>query len=248
MKFFILYVLSALQLFAVITIAPVNIGDKKGYSGMIKGSLETKRGNSDVDNYAGGIRIQYDDGKDYTVWSDAVFAYGQASGETNTNKTYIHLRLVHTFLDIKEINSEGFLQSETNEFTNVKRRLILGGGLRYHKDMKKYGNLYFGLGAFVENIEYLTAINPSEYNLRLNSYMSYTKSFNKQSKLSYVLYYQPKVTYISDYILSSGLELEVLIYEKLYVNFMFYYDVDTQPAIGIEDTDVSQRTSLIYKF
>jgi hypothetical protein len=62
------------------------------------------------------------------------------------------------------------------------------------------------------------------------------------------MYYQPKLSDVSDYIFSNGLELTVLIYEKLYVDFTFYYDVDSKPAGGVEDTDISQKTSLIYKF
>jgi len=248
MKLLLLLFFTTSYLFGVITIAPVNIGEKSGYSGMIKGSFETKRGNSEVDNYAGGVRVQYDEEDEYSIWGDFVFAYGEASGKVNTNKTYLHLRLVHTFLETEEVNSEGYFQSETNEFTNVKRRLLLGGGLRYHKDMDDYGNLYFGLGAFGENISYLTNADDSEYNLRLNSYISYTKEFTKSSKLSYVLYYQPNVSTFNDYIFSSGLELEVLIYEKLYINFVFYYDIDTDPAFGVEEKDISQKTSLIYKF
>ena len=248
MKLVIIFIFSVVNLFAIITIAPVNIGDKPGVSGILKGSFETKRGNSDVDNYSAGLRAQYDDNKSYVIWSDFVFAYGQASGEINTNKTYAHVRFIHTFLDIKVLNYESFIQSETNEFTSVKGRLIVGGGLRYHKDLKDYGNFYVGLGGFYESINYLTPLNPNEKNFRINSYISYTKSFDNETKFSYVMYYQPNVENTQDYIFSNAIELEVLVYKTLYLNFVVYYDVDTKPAIGIEETDFTQKTSFTYKF
>ncbi len=244
--FFLLLFLSV-SLEAVITIAPVNIGDKPGFSGSLKGSFETKRGNSDVDNYAAGIRGQYDNNISYVLWGDVTFSYGKASGETNTNKSYSHIRYIHA-LEMKELNYELFAQTEMNEFTMVKKRFLSGGGLRYHFDNEQYGNIYIGLGGFYEHIAYTTQIDPSEQNIRLNSYIAYSKSFNKESKLSYVGYYQPKLDEIGDYILSNGLELEVLIYKTLYLNFVFYYDVDSKPAIGVKSEDISQKTSFIYKF
>jgi len=247
MKYLWLVLFISAPLFAIITIAPVEVGKKKGFSGLLKGSFETKRGNSDVDNYSAGLRARYDK-EDYVLWSDFIFSYGKASGEVNTNKTYVHLRYIHTIKDVKPLNYEFFAQSETNDFTKVKNRLLAGGGLRYHYSMKKYGNLYVGLGAFDESIKYLTTNDPKENNIRINSYLSYTKEFGKRSKLSYVLYYQPNVEKFSDCIVSNGLEMTILIYEQLYVDFALYYDVDTVPAIGVKDTDVSQKTSFIYKF
>ena len=248
MKLVAVFILSVINLFAIITIAPVNIGDKPGYSGTLKGSFETKRGNSDVDNYSAGLRGQYDNNETYVIWSDFVFAYGKASGETNTNKTYAHVRLVHTLLDIKELNYEGFVQSETNEFTNVEKKNLVGGGLRYHKDLKKYGNFYLGLGGFYEEINYLTSLDPREKNFRMNSYISYTKSFDKESKISYVMYYQPNVEDMGDYIVSNAIELQILVYKTLFLNFVIYYDVDSKPAVGVEDSDFTQKTSFLYKF
>jgi hypothetical protein len=245
--FFFLFFLTV-SLEAVITISPVNIGEKPGFSGSLKGSFETKRGNSDVDNYAAGIRGQYDNNTTYVLWADFTFSYGKASGETNTNKTYSHIRYIHTMEIQKEFNYELFAQSEMNEFTMVKKRFLSGGGLRYHMQDDVYGNLYFGLGAFYEHIAYTTQIDPNEANLRVNSYIAYTKRFNKESKLSYVGYYQPNINKSIDYILSNGLEVEVLVYKKLYLNFVLYYDIDTQPAIGVKKEDISQKTSFIYKF
>ena len=244
----LLLLLLSLNLFAVITIAPTVIGKKAGFSGVLKGSFETKRGNSDVDNYSAGLRAQYDNNSSYVIWSDFVFDYGKASGTTNTNKTYSHLRFVHTLTENKSINYELFVQSETNDFTNVEHRYLAGGGLRYHNNMKEYGSLFFGLGGFGEDIKYISSINPREHNTRINSYISYTKKFDKKSKLSYVMYYQPKVDDFGDYIFSNGLEMTILVYEKLYLSFVVYYDVDSAPAIGVGKEDFTQKTSFIYKF
>jgi hypothetical protein len=230
-----------------VTISPVNIGDKPGSSGMFKGSFETQRGNSDVDNYSAGLRFQYDNNVSYILWSDFVFSYGKSSGVTNTNKTYAHVRYIHKLYK-KSIDWESYLQSETNEFTKVKYRYVGGAGLRLYKKKQKFGELYLGVGAFYEDIAYTTSLDPQEYNLRLNNYLAYTNKFTKESYISYVLYYQPKVDAMSDFILSNGLELNILVYKQLYLNITFYYDYDAVPAVGVEKADISQKTSFIYKF
>lgn len=247
MKFFLLLFLTFVSAEAIITIAPVDIGQKPGKSGMIKGSFETKRGNSDVDSYSAGLRLQYDSNASYLIWSDFTFAYGKSSGVTNTNKTYAHLRYIHRLYE-KSVDWETFVQSETNEFTNVKHRYLGGGGLRFFANKNSFGKIHLGLGAFYEDISYTTTVDPAEKNLRVNTYLAYTNNFTKESYISYLFYYQPKVDLPRDYILSNGLELNILVYKQLYLNIVFFYDYDAKPAIGIKKEDISQKTSFIYKF
>jgi len=247
MKLLLLLVVLFYNAYAIITIAPVDIGEKPGVSGMLKGSFETKRGNTDLDNYSAGFRVQYDDNNSYVLWSDFVFSYGMTSGVKNTNKTYAHLRYIHSLYE-KSINWETFVQSETNEFTKVKHRFLGGGGLRFQNQEHSWGKLHSGVGAFYEDIAYTTNVDPSEQNLRINTYLAWTKYFTKESSISYVFYYQPKADEFSDYITSHGVELTVYVYKQLYVNFVFYYDYDSVPAIGVKKEDVTQKTSFIYKF
>jgi len=247
MRFFLLLILFLSTAEAIITIAPVDIGQKPGTSGMVKGSFETKRGNTDVDNYSAGLRVQYDNNKSYVLWSDFTFSYGMSSGVTNTNKTYAHIRYIHKLYK-KSVDWEVFVQSETNEFTKVKHRYLGGGGLRFQNETKSWGQVHIGIGSFYEDIEYTTSVDLRERNIRINSYMAYTKNFTQESSLSYVFYYQPKIDEPSDYITSHGLELTVYIYKELYISLVFYYDYDSKPAIGVKKEDITQKTSFIYKF
>ncbi len=247
MKHIILFLLFVCNSYAIITIAPVDIGDNPGKSGMIKGSFETKRGNSDVDNYSAGLRLEYDNNESYLLWSDFTFSYAKSSGVTNTNKTYAHIRYIHRVYE-KSLDWESFIQSQTNEFTKVKHSYLGGGGVRFFWHNPKYGKLHIGTGAFYEDISYTTEVDPREHNFRINTYIAYTNNFTKKSSLSYVFYYQPKIDAFNDYILSNGLELNIWIYKQLYLNFVFYYDFDSQPAIDVKKEDISQKTSLLYKF
>ena len=91
MKYVIFLILSVINLYALVSIAPVEIGDKPGFTGATNGSFTTKRGNTDSDNYTAGIKFSYDNNKSYVVWSEFSFTYGEASGVKNTNKTFVLL-------------------------------------------------------------------------------------------------------------------------------------------------------------
>jgi putative salt-induced outer membrane protein YdiY len=247
MRLLILLMMCILSAEAVITIAPVDIGKQAGLSGSAKGSYVTKRGNTDSDEFSAGARVQYDNNTTYVIWGDLAFSYAKASGQTNTNKTYAHIRYIHTLYK-KDVNWEAFVQSQTDKFTKIQKRLLAGVGLRYHAVMKNYGNIYFGFGGFAEHIDYTTNSDPSEDNVRLNIYIAYKNQLSKSVRFSYLGYYQPRVDLLSDYILSNSAELKVKIYKQLSINFELTYNQDTKPAIGVEKYDFSQKTSFVYDF
>jgi hypothetical protein len=233
--------------YGIVSISPVAIGGKPGISGVLKGSLETNRGNSDTDNYAAGAKLQYDNNSSYVMWSEAAFNYGKSSSVVNIKNSFSHLRYIHTMY-VDKLNWESFLQSQTNEFTNVKDRYLGGAGLRYFIDKSEYGKIYLGLGTFYEFISYTTPIDPIEHNTRLNSYISYSKNLGKNAKLSYLIYMQPKYEDFTDYIMTNRFELNIRIYEKLYLNFNISYNKDSKPALGIKSIDAHQKTSFLYEF
>lgn len=248
MRFFLLLISLFSLSFGVVSIAPVEIGETPGISGQANASFQTQRGNTESDAYSGGVKLQYDDNASYVTWGELSVNYAEASGVKNSNDTYAHLRYIHTFNDIKNINWEVFTQSETNQFTSIQERFVTGGGMRFHIKDDELGTLYLGTGAFYEYINYSTSVDNRENNLRGNFYLAYKKEFNKDSSLSFVGYYQPKLNELYDYLLSNGLELQIFVYEKIYLSLKLSYLVDTKPAIGIKQEDFSQVTSFIYKF
>ncbi len=233
---------------AVVSIAPVEIGKKPGITGGIEASFETTRGNTEKDEYKGGARVQYDSNASFVTWAEFSVNYAEASGVKNTNKTYVHLRYIHTFDSQKNINWELFVQSQTNEFTKIEERFLSGGGFRFHLLDQMIGNVYLGTGALYENISYTTNIDNHEDNIRANLYLSYSKELTKDAQISYIGYYQPKIDAFDDYIISNEIDLQVHVYLKLFLSLKLSYNIDSKPAIGVKKEDFSQTTSLVYKF
>jgi len=246
MQHIVFLLFTFIHLYATISVSPIDIGEKPGLTGILKGSFETKRGNTDSDNYSAGLRVSYDNNRSYVMWGEASFTYGEANGLKNANQTYEHLRYIERLK--KSLDWEAFVQLESNEFTQINRRILSGLGLRIHENDTLYGNVYAGLGAFYEDITYITNVDKNEHNVRANIYLAYKKVFVKDTELSISSYYQPKFEDVNDYIWSNSLEFKVLIYEKLYIDFTVSYYSDSKPAVGVKQTDFAQKTSFIYKF
>ncbi len=239
----------AVPLLAIMQINPREVGEDPGMSGEVSGLFETKRGNTETDNYSGAFTLQYDNNISYLIWGMFQAAYGEASGVKNTNKLYSHLRYLENIRGNK-LAYELFFQMQEDEFKSIRDRTLGGGGLRAKLLRPKdgWGGLFFGLGAFFEYIGYSTGIDPAERNLRLSTYLAYTLNFPEVNKFVLSGYYQPKVDNTNDYIIALTSQLEVHVYKKLYLGFTINYTRDSAPAIGIKTDDFSQQTLFKYKF
>jgi hypothetical protein len=248
----IIYLISFLfstSLFALVSIAPVEIGSKSGLSGNISGSLSSKSGNTQKDDYSLGLRVQYDQAADYLVWGTLTYDYGTSNGTKNEDKTYAHLRYIHTLYE-SDWCSELFAQTEQDKFKDINTRSLGGAGVRWRFfNSDDWGKGYTGLGALAEEIKYTNPeLNSNEKNTRINSYIAYSKSFMNSSKLNYIGYFQPKFDQVSDYISSQTLELIVPIYGKLNLNLSAKHSYDSRPPVGIQKKDTAFMTTLVWEF
>ena len=231
---------------AIITVKPMAIGNKPGVSGKVEGSFQTKRGNTQKDEYSLGLKFQYDNNSSYTAFLNVIGVYGEANGVRNTNKTYGHARFIHTLYG--NTDYELYLQSEMNEFTSIDKRRLGGAGVRYHLERDDWGDLFFGIGVYYEGITYTTDDDPNERNTRFNSYIAYVVDITKNTSFTYVGYFQPKVDDIGDFITSNAIELKINIYKQLNLKLRVFYDYDAAPALYRKKTDFTQITSFSYDF
>ena len=247
----LLLFLSLQQLFALISIVPVDIGSTPGTSGKVEAGLDTIRGNTDKDTYKIALRINYDNNSSFVFWSELSGEYGKANGVENTSKIYSHIRYIYALTD-KTLRGELFLQGEEDKFKALAKRRLAGGGLRYQlfENFTGLGKGYFGMGAFYEYIRHIDSnIDPKEDNIRVNSYIAHTTKFNEDSNFAYTMYYQPRIDKFSDYAISNKLELQFHIYLHLFLKFSVYYDVDSLPPTSIKHNyDFGQSTTFVYDF
>jgi len=248
-KLLFLSTLLSTSLSALVSIAPVDIGSNVGFSGTIGGEMGSKSGNTNTSGYALGTRLQYDEGSNYLTWGTFAYNYGKSNSTKNEDKLYTHIRFIHALYEDNWC-SELFLQSEQDKFKSINNRSLAGADVRWRVfNSTKLGKGYIGVGAFKEEVFYtLSSINPNENNTRLNSYITYTENFTEFSKLSYIGYYQPKLSDGSDYITSQNIELIVPIFEKLNLLLTALYLYDSHPAVGVKKEDIQYKTSFTWKF
>lgn len=104
------------------------------------------------------------------------------------------------------------------------------------------------MGAFYEYVGYTTDTDPAEHNVRLNTYLSYTVYFLKNSLFGVIGYYQPKVDDFDDYMVNLSAKLEIPIYQQLFFSLVTVYTHDSAPAVGRKKDDFMQLTQFTWKF
>lgn len=248
LRAFFLLILSV-QLFAIVAVKPREVGENPGISGEAAGAFETKRGNSETDNYSASFQLQYDNNISYLVWGMVRAAYGEAYGVKNTNNLYLHLRYIEN-LDGPWLAKEYFTQIEEDEFKSIRDRWLIGGDLRVKALRQKdgWGGLFVGAGAFAEYIGYTTGVDPAERNLRFSFYLAYLLNFADNGSFGLGGYYQPKVDNANDYYVTVSGMLEIPVYRQLYLRVVAEFTRDTEPAEGVKKEDFSQQTYILYKF
>jgi len=247
---FLLLIGTSASLFALVSIAPVDIGSSNGLSGNISGALSSKSGNTEKDAYALGLRVQYDQGTDYLAWGIFTYDYGTSNGTKDEDKMYAHMRYIHAIDETKNWTGEFFVQSEQDKFKDINERSLAGVDLRWRFfNSAEGGKGYIAVGGLFEKIDYAHPdINAHETNSRLNSYLGYTKSFMSSSKLNYLGYYQPKFNDYSNYVTSQTAELIIPIYGTLNLSLSAKYSYDSTPPVGIKKEDTAYITSLLWTF
>jgi putative salt-induced outer membrane protein YdiY len=247
----ILFVLPLLisSSFALVSIEPVDIGDTPGLSGTLSGSFNAKSGNTEKEEYAAGVRMQYDEGSRYVTWTSATYEYGESADVKNEDRLYAHWRYIHALTDTT-FCGELFAQVEEDDFKNINNRSLGGAGVRWRFfNSKAWGKGYAGLGLFGERIRYLdSSVNPDEAHERYNSYIAYTKAFMERSKFSYVAYYQPRVDRTEDAVTVHSAQLQIPVFGKLDLMVTLDWSYDSRPPIGVEKVDRAYATSLMWAF
>ncbi len=233
----------------IVPIKPREVGENPGTSGEIAVALQTKRGNTDKDNYTLSLKMKYDSNTSWLAWGMLRGEYGEALGERNVNNVFSHFRYIQN-LTGNFLAFELFAQIQADEFKSIKNRSLGGGGLRWKaaREDSEWGGAFLGLGAFYEYVGYATEADPLERNVRINAYLAYTFTFEQAGLFTVVGYFQPKIDDFSDYLAIVAANVEVSVYKQLYVSFYISYEYDAVPAVDVKKEDFTQQTLIKYKF
>lgn len=114
--------------YSFINIEPPVIGAKEGLSGEFSLGAKYSSGNTDSTSVGLAGKGEYGE-KEWLVYLIASYTYGESNDETDTNDGLVHLRYVHNIANTA-YDYEFFLQTEFNEFQDIKERNLAGANIR----------------------------------------------------------------------------------------------------------------------
>lgn len=176
--------------------------------------------------------------------------YGKSNNVRNINKSFVHYRYIYRLDETMDL--EIFTQLETNEFTRLSYRGLLGTGLRFIISDTDNHRAFLGAGGFYskEKTEFtvgLTDHGTEEFS-RGNFYFLSKYKLNSSVSFSNAIYYQPRLSEFSDYRALLESKLDFSITEKLKLRLSLDISHDSRPSQTIETTDTSYMTGLSYHF
>jgi putative salt-induced outer membrane protein YdiY len=245
----VIWFLAAAPAWAVVDIAPEEVGIKPGLSGNVAISYSTESGNTDKDEGDASGKIKYDINSNSLAFIQGVYARSKSSDVKTEDEILTHARYLHR-LKGEDLYGEGFIQTYENEFKGIANRWLSGGNLRWRfLSDSDFGKFYVGGGAFQEQVNY-TDDYPNEDGtlLRMNSYLAYTQKFTEWTEFSMTGYYQPAVRETGDYVTSLSAEFILHVVSGLSLSLTYEIDRDSRPPDGIEELDSEIKTSLVWKF
>lgn len=233
--------------YSFINIEPPVIGEKEGLTGEVSLGAKYSSGNTDSRSVGLSGKGEYSE-KEWLVYLIASYTYGESNDEKDTNDGLVHLRYVHNIANTA-YDYEFFLQTEFNEFQDIKERSLAGANIRKKLDLP-FDKFYVGLGLFYSYMEpdIITILDPVYKRTRMNSYLSFLKNINENFSITYLGFYQPNVEDFSDFRISQILQLNTSITSDLILGFDINHAYNATPYHQIEKSDVRSTINLRYKF
>ena len=164
--------------------------------------LNGSSGTVDRTNYSleGRVDINSDKWQRFGILS---YKREEKDDSITSNNTFLHLRGVRKISPLLAV--EGFIQLSEKPLQKIKRRELIGAGIR----LSPYKSIKVGLGVFNEDEE--RVLSKSRETIRINSYI--TNSFNISESASFesTLYIQPDIEDFSELrsYLVLGLRLKI---------------------------------------
>lgn len=252
MKFisFCILVCFSSSLFAQVNIERYNnLSSIDGLMGNISFYISSKTGNTDIQEFEIDGRVNYK-GKNFFSFLIAQGEYGWNKGKEYSNNALLHIRHLQDLDGI--FDPELFAQINYDKSNLLLFRSLFGAGVRLSLIADTLANLDFGTSYMYEYEDIdlpKSAKHPSEtQHSRWSNYLSYSSNISNNSRLSVVIYAQPRIDNFSDVRLLSENHLKVGLTDKFFLSLNFSVRYDSKPPDGVKDTDTNTKVGFTFKF
>lgn len=123
--------------------------------------------------------------------------YSAVNGNKSEDSKLIHLRYIHKNL-VSDLNFEGFVQHESDDFALLSSRELVGAGLALLKKTDDYA-FHTMLGIMHEQESHLTDSSQDKQLERMTFSSQLQWYFVNKAQFTSVIYYQPAIDEIKNY-------------------------------------------------
>ncbi|MGJ8664843.1 MAG: DUF481 domain-containing protein [Patiriisocius sp.] len=221
------------------------VTDTSGYSGAASLNFALKRNTNDFITLSNNIHLQYKMNKHLVLFKNDI-AFQKIEGDDFENSGIQHLR--YNYKLVPKIAWEAFAQAQYNKINKIKFRGLLGTGPRFKiTDSDKY-RFYLGTLAMLEYEEVDDGATPLQRDFRGSTYLSFSLYPAENISIVSTTYFQPLLSDISDYRISSQSALLVSVFKNFGLKISYTFIYDERPAIGIPNSQYDFTTGINYSF
>lgn len=214
-----------------------------GGSGGISAAIDGRSGNTERENYTVGGRLHYQ-ARDTGMFLVTEHSRGKAADTEIEDNTWAHAHYRDEFQ--RGLAAEAFVDHLVDDFRLLDSRTQLGAGVRFTLAYSENERaVHAGLGVLHEWEE---QAGLDDHYWRLNTYLSYKRQLNPQTRVLFNLLYQPSLNDSSDHLITAEPALVVGLAQHLDLKIGVRYQHDTEAPSAIEEDDTRYITALSYRF
>jgi len=225
--------------------------NEKKLQGNIDLSLNFIKSTKDIIQGKNNLKLQYyKDKTTYLFFNDITIM--RVDTLSYLNSGFQHLRYNYDFSN-NWLIAEAFTQIQYNKVQKLQRRFLWGTGARYRIVDTTNVSLFVGTSAMYE---FELLLDNSEGNsgsnafdaFRGNIYLSLNFNIKENLRFGHITYYQPALSYFSDYRLSSETSMRIKISTKLTYKVSFNFSYDSDPPDEVQNLFYSLNNGISYIF
>ncbi len=231
----------------VVNVEKKRKGNKDGFSGLVEVGLNVVENNKHIVKFLNLIDLQYTKSNHTWIFLNDIKLM-KINDDDIIDDGFQHLRYNYTFPKINFLTLEAFTQYQYNAVKQIKRRFLIGSGMRYRIVSNEKLTLFLGTLGMYEYEKRSNAKREVLETSRLASYVSIVWQILNNVHFKHINYYEPSFQDVRNYKFTSESSLVVAITSVLSLKISFDLSQDSHPSEGVDRLFYTWENALQFKF
>ncbi len=221
---------------------------KQGWGLALEGNYANQTGATQKRDYAFSFNLSHKAGA-HEVRAFGGLNYGRVNGTENTDNAMAHIRYIReAFID--GVRFEGFTQTENDDFANLSRRDLLGGGFsRFFNTSDGSGRLLAMVGVMREQENHVSDAAQDRDVTRITASLQTRWQLPRDNRLYFIAYLQPNTDDMRhDRRVTAELSLEIPLSARLSLKTGYNYRYNDKPFANVPREQTKLTTGFAFSF